>query len=57
MLATELVGKLQFFMESVSIIPMIMHNFSKLSKRIITDTLNLFLEIIAELLVRIDYNI
>ena len=49
MLATELVGKLQFFMESVSIIPMIMHNFSKLSKIIIIDTLNFFLEIIAEL--------
>lgn len=42
---------------SVSIIPMIMYKFSKLSKRTITDTLNLFLEIIAELLVRIDYNI
>ena len=44
-------------MELVSIIPVIMHNFSKLSKRIITDTLNFFLEIIAELLVRIDYDI
>ena len=44
-------------MELVSIITVIMHNFSKLSKRIITDTLNFFLKIIAELLESTDYRI